>query len=93
MGVNHGLQTKIALPALTLESQKYKTSDRHTSASILGGSMNIYLGFSVVFFMLFTPSLSISSIQIRPVLATVSTAAMLKRNYFTMLIVILAVKM
>ena len=55
--------------------------------------MNIYLGFSVVFFMLFTPSLSISSIQIRPVLATVSTAAMLKRNYFTILIVILAVKM
>ena len=54
--------------------------------------MNIYLGFSVVFFMLFTPSLSISSIQMRPVLATVSTAAMLKRNYFAMLTVILAIK-
>ena len=54
--------------------------------------MNIYLGFSAVFFMLFTPSLSISSIQMRPVLATVSTAAMLKRNYFTMLTVILAIK-
>ena len=54
--------------------------------------MNIYLGFSVVFFMLFTPSLSISSIQMRPVLATVSTAAMLKTNYFTMLTVILAIK-